>query len=95
LDLLLVLEVELGLDLLDLSLTKVVKPNRGEGVIEGSLRLGWVVRGRVREGGERREGGGGGGGGGVRGVRGERGSVRGGEGRDRRGVRGGIRGEGA
>jgi hypothetical protein len=88
LDLLLVLEVELGLDLLDLSLTKVVKPNRGEGVIEGSLRLGWVVRGRVREGGERREGGGGG-------VRGERGGVRGGEGRDRRGVRGGIRGEGA
>jgi hypothetical protein len=89
LDLLLVLEVELGLDLLDLSLTEVVKPNRGEGVVEGSLRLGWVVRGRIREGGERREGGGGGG------VRGERSGVRGGEGRDRRGVRGGIRGEGA
>lgn len=93
-DLLLVLEVELGLDLMDLSLTEVVKPNRGEGVVEGSLRLGRVERGRVREGGERREGGGGWGGGGG-GVRGERGGVRGGEGRERRGVRGGIRGEGA
>jgi hypothetical protein len=56
LDLLLVLEVELGLDLLDLNLAELVKPDKGEGIVEGSLRLGGVERRRVRERGERREG---------------------------------------
>jgi hypothetical protein len=65
LDLLLVLEVELGLDLLDLSGAEVVEPQRGEGLVERSRRLG-VERGERRvgvgckEGRERRGVGGGG-----------------------------------